>query len=75
MLLQPRRRRSRKPIRGANRRRHVEIKERLMAGRNQNVMRLVHIELITAGGIELKASLLRATVDNSERNSPLQHDT
>jgi hypothetical protein len=46
-----------------------------MAGRNQNVMRLVHIELITAGGIELKASLLRATVDNSERNSPLQHDT
>ena len=54
---------------------HVEIKERLMAGRNQNVMRLVLIELITAGGIELKASRLRATVDYSERNSPLQHDT
>jgi hypothetical protein len=29
-------------------------------------MRLVLIELITAGGIELEASLLRATVDYSE---------
>jgi hypothetical protein len=38
-------------------------------------MRLVLIELITAGGIELEASPLRATVDYSERNSPLQHDT
>jgi hypothetical protein len=37
-------------------------------------MRLVLIELIT-GGTELKASPLRATVDYSERNSPLQHDT
>jgi hypothetical protein len=46
-----------------------------MASRNQNVMRLVLIELITAGGIELKASPLCATVDYSERNSPLQHDT
>jgi hypothetical protein len=46
-----------------------------MAGRNQNVMRLVLIKLITAGGIDLKASPLRATVDYSERNSPLQHDT
>jgi len=27
------------------------------------------------GGIELKASRLRATVEYSERNSPLQHDT
>jgi hypothetical protein len=47
------------------------------------VMRLVLIELITAGGIELEASPSpvcaaspqRATVDYSERNSPLQHDT
>jgi hypothetical protein len=38
-------------------------------------MRLVLIKLITAGCIELEASLLRATVDYSERNSPLQHDT
>ena len=30
-----------------------------MAGRNQNVMRLVLIELITADGIELEASPLR----------------
>jgi hypothetical protein len=53
---------------------HVEIKERLMAGRNQNVMRLVLIELITAGH-RIKASPLCATVDYSERNSPLRHDT
>ncbi len=38
-------------------------------------MRLVLIELITAGGIELEASPLRATVDYSELNLPLQHDT
>ena len=38
-------------------------------------MGLVFIKLITAAGIELKASPLRATVDYSERNSPLQHDT
>jgi hypothetical protein len=41
---------------------HVEIKERLMAGRNQNVMRLVLIELITAGH-RIKPSPLCATVD------------
>jgi hypothetical protein len=46
----------------------------LIAGWNQNVMRLVLIKLITAGGIELEASPLRATVDYPERNSPLQHD-
>jgi hypothetical protein len=38
-------------------------------------MRLVLIEPRTADGIELKASPLRATVDYSERNSPLPHDT
>jgi hypothetical protein len=59
-------------IRGAHCPRHVEIKQRLIAGRNQNVMRLVLIELTTAGGIELEASPLRSTVDCSERNSPLQ---
>jgi len=46
-----------------------------MAGGNQNVMRLVLIKLITAGGIERKASPQRVAVDYSERNSPLQHDT
>jgi hypothetical protein len=35
---------------------------KLKSGRNQNVMRLVLIKLITAGGIERKASPLRATV-------------
>jgi hypothetical protein len=48
----------------------AEVKESLMAGRNQNVMRLVLIELITAGH-RIKASPLCATVDYSERNSPL----
>jgi hypothetical protein len=41
-----------------------------MAGMNQTVMRLVLIELITAGGIELKASPLRAAVDYFERIPP-----
>jgi hypothetical protein len=41
-----------------------------MAGRNQNVMRFGLIELITAGGIELKAPPLRATVDYFERIAP-----
>jgi hypothetical protein len=53
----------------------VANKRKLFAGRNQNVMRLVLIKLITAVSIELEASPLRATVDYSERNSPLQYDT
>jgi hypothetical protein len=45
---------------------------KLKSGRNQNVMRLVLIKLITAGGIERKGVAAARDGDYSERNSPLQ---